>query len=262
MEIAAAERTVFAATGGQEFDPNRPAVLFLHGAGMDHTVWALQTRWFAHHGRSVLALDLPGHGRSLGPALRSIEEMAELTCSVIARVGARRIALVGHSMGALVALEAAARLGTAASGLALLGAAPQMPVHPELLAAAERGEHGAVDLMVTWAVGRAAQLGCNDAPGLWLTGAALRLLERADRKSLAADLAACDGYRGAIAAAARCACPTLLVLGGDDRMTPPSKGADFARAFANGRARMLRQAGHMMMLEDPSGTLAALKEVA
>ena len=262
MEIILDGRTVFAATGGQNFDPDRPAVVFLHGAGMDHTVWALQTRWFAHHGRSVLALDQPGHGRSPGPALRSIEEMAELTRSVIASVGAQRVVLVGHSMGALVALEAAARLGAVASGLALLGATPQMPVHPELLAAAERGEHGAVDLMVTWSVGRAAQLGRNDAPGLWLTGAALRLLERADRKSLAADLAACDGYRGAIAAAARCTCPTLLILGGDDRMTPPAKGADFARAFANGRAAMLHQAGHMMMLEDPGGTLAALKEVA
>jgi pimeloyl-ACP methyl ester carboxylesterase len=137
-----------------------------------------------------------------------------------------------------------------------------MPVHPDLLAAAARGEHGAIDLMVTWAVGRAAQLGANDAPGLWLTGAALRLLERADAPSLAADLAACDAYRGALSAAAKVACPTLLLLGGDDRMTPPGKGVDFARAFANGRATVLRGIGHMMMLEDPGATLAAVQGVA
>jgi pimeloyl-ACP methyl ester carboxylesterase len=146
-------------------------------------------------------------------------------------------------------------------GLALLGAAPLMPVHRDLLAAAERGEHGAIDLMVTWAVGRAAQRGANDAPGLWLTGVALRLLERADRRSLAADLAACDAYRGALKAAAKVTCPTLLVLGGDDRMTPPGKGVDFARAFANGRSAVLGNVGHMMMLEDPGATLAALREV-
>jgi pimeloyl-ACP methyl ester carboxylesterase len=261
VEIIAGDRTIFASTGGQKFDPAHPTVVFLHGAGMDHTVWALQTRWFAHHGRNVLALDLPGHGRSAGPGLRGIEAMADVVGAAVAAVGAARVALVGHSMGALVALEAAARIGAPVYGLALVGASPLMPVHPDLLASAERGEHGAIDLMVTWAVGRAAQLGANDAPGLWLTGAALRLLERADRRSLAADLAACDAYRGAMNAAGKITRPTLLLLGGDDRMTPPGKGVDFARAFANGRSEVLGNVGHMMMLEDPAATLAALRGV-
>jgi pimeloyl-ACP methyl ester carboxylesterase len=262
LELSIADRSLFATTGGRDFDPDQPTVVFLHGAGMDHTVWALQTRWFAHHGRNVLALDLPGHGRSPGPALRSVEEMAALVADAAAALGAARLALVGHSMGALVALAAAARLGGAVTGLALLGASPTMPVHPDLLAAAERGEHSALDLMVSWSLGRAAQLGRNEAPGLWLTGAALRLLERADARSLAADLAACDGYRGALAAAGRIACPTLLLLGGEDRMTPAAKGAEFSRAFSAGRASVLPGAGHMMMLEDPAATLAALQGVA
>src|ERR1700686_2656512 len=107
MEIAASGRAVFASTGGQDFDPTQPTIVFLHGAGMDHTVWALQTRWFAHHGRNVLALDLPGHGRSARPELRTIDDMAELVVAVVEAAGAERIALVGHSMGALIALEAA-----------------------------------------------------------------------------------------------------------------------------------------------------------
>ena len=261
MEIIASGAAVFAATGGRDFDPAQPTVVFLHGAGMDHTVWALQTRWFAHHGRNVLALDLPGHGRSAGPELRSIEAMAELVGAVAASVGAERVALVGHSMGALIALDAAAMLGSRVFALALLGVTPLMPVHPDVLGAAERGEHGAVDFMVTWAVGRAAQLGANDAPGLWLTGAAMRLLERADHRSLAADLGACNAYRGALAAAGRIAAPTLLLLGGDDRMTPPGKAVDFARAFANGHSTVLPGIGHMMMLEDPGATLTALRGV-
>src|SRR5256885_9237029 len=107
MEITASGRTIFASTGGQAFDPAQPTVVFLHGAGMDHTVWALQTRWFAHHGRNVLALDLPGHGRSAGPPLRTIAEMAELVAAAATAAGAERLALVGHSMGALVALAGA-----------------------------------------------------------------------------------------------------------------------------------------------------------
>jgi pimeloyl-ACP methyl ester carboxylesterase len=261
MEIATQTHTLYASTGGKQFDPALPTIVFIHGAGMDHTVWALQTRWFAHHGRNVLAIDLPGHGRSAGPGLATIGAMADCLLAALDAVGAKRAALVGHSMGALTALAAAGRAPERIAALALLGVAPRMPVHPDLLAEAARGDHNAVDLMVTWAVGRQAQRGANEAPGLWLTGAAMRLLERADAAILAADLAACDAYREADADAAAVGCPTLLLLGADDRMTPPGKAIAFARSFAAGQSRVLRGAGHMMMLEDPAATLAALREV-
>jgi pimeloyl-ACP methyl ester carboxylesterase len=261
MEIAIPSGVLYASTGGKPFDPAQPTIVFVHGAGMDHTVWALQTRYFAHHGRNVLAIDLPGHGRSAGPGLAGIDAVAACVLAALAAVGAERAALVGHSMGALAALAAAAKAPDRITSLALLGVAPLMPVHPDLLAEAASGAHNAVDLMVTWAVGRQAQLGANAAPGLWLTGAALRLLERADAAVLAADLAACDAYRGAAAAGASVRCPTLLLLGGDDRMTPPGKAVAFARAFRDGQSRVLRGCGHMMMLEDPAAVLAALKEI-
>jgi len=261
MEIPTPTHSLYASTGGKEFDPAQSTIAFIHGAGMDHTVWALQTRWFAHHGRNVLALDLPGHGRSAGKGLGSIAAMADCVLAALDAAGARKASLVGHSMGALIALAAAARAPASVAALALLGVAPLMPVHPDLLAGAARGEHNAVDLMVTWAVGRQAQIGANEAPGLWLTAAAMRLLERADPAVLAADLAACDAYRGAAEAAAAADCPALLLLGGDDRMTPPGKAVEFARAFRNARSRVLRGVGHMMMLEDPAAVLAALKEV-
>ena len=261
MEIPSPAHPLYAATGGKPFDPAQPTIAFIHGAGMDHTVWALQTRWFAHHGRNVLAFDLPGHGRSAGSAITGIDAMADCVLAALDAVGAKRAALVGHSMGALVALAAAGRAPDRVAALALLGMTPLMPVHPDLLAEAASGAHNAVDLMVTWAVGRQAQLGANDAPGLWLTGAALRLLERADPAVLAADLAACDAYRGAADCAAAVDCPTLLLLGGDDRMTPPGKAVAFARAFRAGRSAVLRGIGHMMMLEAPASVLAALKEI-
>jgi pimeloyl-ACP methyl ester carboxylesterase len=262
MEIALpGGRRLYAHNGGRAFDPALPTVLFLHGAGMDHTVWALQTRWFAHHGRNVLACDLPGHGRSPGPGLASIEAMADAVLAAAKAVRAERVALVGHSMGALVALEAAAREGSGVASLALLGMTPLMPVHPDLLAAAGRGEHKAIELIVGWALGAAAQLGGNPAPGLWLTAAATRLLERADPAVLAGDFAACDAYKGAAAAAARVRCPALLLLGADDRMTPPARAVEFARSFPAGRSTVLRGAGHMMMLEEPAATLAALQTI-
>jgi pimeloyl-ACP methyl ester carboxylesterase len=259
MEFQLHGRRAYAATGGRPFDRGLPTVAFLHGAGMDHTVWALQTRWFAHHGRSVLAFDLPGHGRSEGPALRGIAEMAAWVLEALAALGAERARLVGHSMGALVALAAAAQGDERIAALALLGMTPLMPVHPELVAAARSGQHKAVDLMTSWAVGRRAQLGGNEAPGLWLTDAALRLLERAASETLAADLVACDAWKGAAEAAAKVSCPTLLLCGADDRMAPAAKAAPFARAFKEARLEVLPGAGHMMMLEDPTATLAALR---
>src|SRR5581483_3885981 len=176
MEIAAAGRALFAATGGRDFDPALPAAVFIHGAGMDHTVWALQTRSFAHHGRSVLALDLPGHGDSDGPALASIEAMAEWVLEVLRVAGARKARIAGHSMGSLVALETAARGGAAVEALALLGFVPDMGVHPDLLESARKGAHAALDFMVAWSFGAQSRFGQTPAPGLWLTGEAMRLL--------------------------------------------------------------------------------------
>ncbi|MHA1600149.1 MAG: alpha/beta fold hydrolase, partial [Alphaproteobacteria bacterium] len=217
MEFVVAQQAVYAATGGRPFDADQESVVFLHGAGMDHTIWALQTRYFAHHGRSVLALDLPGHGRSAGPALESVAAMAAWVDVFLQAAGIARAALVGHSMGALIALETAASFPNRVRALALLGAAPRMPVHPDLLAAARGNEHIAYDLVTSWGHGPAGHVGGNQAPGLWLMGGGERLLERSRPGVLYRDLSACNVYDGGAAAAARIACPTLLVLGSDDR---------------------------------------------
>jgi pimeloyl-ACP methyl ester carboxylesterase len=179
MDFSLDGKRVFAGTGGHEPDPAAPTVVLLHGAGMDHTVFALQARALAHHGRNVLALDFPGHGGSAGPALDSIFALADWVLRAAARRGAVRLRVVGHSMGALVALEVAARGGARVEAAALIGFAPEMRVHPDLLAAARAGTLSAVELMTSWSFGAEGQLGANKAPGLWLPGAALRLLERA-----------------------------------------------------------------------------------
>ncbi len=260
MELAVDGNRVFAATGGRKFDRAQPTVLFIHGAGMDHTVWALQTRYFAHHGRSVLAVDLPGHGRSGGVLLHSIADMAAWIVRVLDAAGVQSAALVGHSMGALIALEAAAAAPAHVRSLALLGVAERMPVHPDLQAAADGNQRLAPELVSSWGHGRSGHFGGNPAPGLWMMGGSLQLLERAPAGALAADLAACNVYDGALATAARVACPTLLLLGALDRMTPPAKARPLADAIKRLRTVLLPAAGHMLMSERPDAVIDALSE--
>ena len=256
-------KAVFAATGGRPFDASLPGVIFIHGAGMDHTIWALQTRYFAHRGRAVVALDLPGHGRSEGPALGSIAELAAWLGRFIEAAGVGEVSLAGHSLGALMALECAASLGSRLRALALLGAAPALPVHPELLAAAAADDPLAFELITSWGHGRIGHRGGNRAPGLWLLGGGRRLLQRARPGVLSCDLIACNAYEAArgLEVAARIACPSLILLGTDDRMTPAKAGRELAAVIPGARVVELAESGHMMMLEKPDETLDALKEV-
>jgi pimeloyl-ACP methyl ester carboxylesterase len=261
MEIDVAGIKIFAATGGRAFAPAQPTLVFLHGAGMDHTVWMLQARWFAHHGRNVLAVDLPGHGRSGGAPLATIAAMADFTVALLDAVGANKASLIGHSMGALVALHAAGHHPARVASLALLGVAATMPVHPKLLAAAAANDPAAVAMIVDWGFGAHAQLGGAQAPGAWMTGGGAQLLARAKPDALAADLAACNVYQDARAAAAAVVAPTLFLLGTQDRMTPPKAAQSLIAAVKNATAKTLPGTGHMLMVERPDAVLDALAEI-
>jgi pimeloyl-ACP methyl ester carboxylesterase len=249
----------FVATGGREFDSTLPAIVLLHGAGFDHTTWALHSRWFAHHGFTVLAPDLPGHGRSSGAPLASIAEMADWTAALIEASGAAKARLVGHSMGSLIALETAARHPAKVSGLSLIGTAATMTVGPDLLRAAEANEQAAVDMVSIWGLGFQAELGGSLAPGLWMHSGAQRVLEQCRPGVLFNDLSACNVYQGALAAAAKVTVPTTLILGERDMMTPAKAGKALAAAIPNAKTIVLPGAGHMMMVERPDELLAALQ---
>lgn len=258
MNVTVDGRAVFAFTNGRDFDPEKPTVLFVHGAGMDHSVWTLQARYFAHHGANAVAIDLPGHGQSEGPALSSIEEMGDWVAAVTEALATERAVLVGHSMGALVCLEAAARHQVKAEGLALLGVAPVMPVHPALLEAAAAGQPLAAELVSSWGHGPAGHVGGNRAPGGWLMGHALKLLEKAPKGVLHNDLAACNAYQNGMAAAVSVRCPTLIVSGTEDRMTPARRGAELSEVIQGAKLVEIEGSGHMMLVEKPDETLDAL----
>jgi pimeloyl-ACP methyl ester carboxylesterase len=259
MQVLVNGIDTFVATGGREFDKSQPAVVLLHGAGFDHSTWALHSRWFAHHGFAVLAPDLPGHGRSSGAPLPTISEMADWTAALLDAAGTAKAKLVGHSMGSLIALETAARHPAKVSALGLIGTAAAMTVGPDLLKAAEANDRSAIDMVSIWGLGFQGELGGSLAPGLWMHSGAQRVLEQCRPGVLFNDLSACNAYQGALAAAAQITVPATLVLGERDMMTPARAGKALAAALPNSRTVVLRGAGHMMMAERPDELLAALQ---
>ena len=261
MDISFNGANVRASTGGVAFDAGKPTIVFLHGAGMDHTVWFLQSRWFSHRGRSVLALDFPGHGGSDGPLLDSIEAMADWTAGLLDHLGVKDAAIVGHSMGALTAIALAARHPHKARVLGLVGAALAMPVSKDLLGAAAAGSHDAVDMVNLWGHGFRAGLGGCEWPGVWMTGSSEDLLERAAPGVLSSDLVACNAHQAVADNAAKIPCPALVVQGSRDMMTPLKGARALAAAIPQGSIQVIEGAGHMVMIERATDVLHALASV-
>lgn len=239
--------------GGPRADA--PCLVFVHGAGMDHTVWALPARHFARKGFRVFAPDLPGHGRSEGPPLASVVELSDWLAALLDVCDVERAGVAGHSMGSLVAWMFAARRPARCAALALLGTSAPMPVAPPLLRAAADNHHAAIDMANTWSHSAAGLMGAGENPGIWMPVAGQRLLERAGAGVLHEDLAACDGFR---APTDEVDCPTLVVVGEADRMTPPRAGQAVAESLANARVARLPGCGHAMLSERPNAVLDAL----
>jgi pimeloyl-ACP methyl ester carboxylesterase len=252
--------SVYAYTGGRGFDAARPSMVFVHGACNDHSVWALQSRYFAHHGSNVFAVDTPGHGRSAGDAHSSVSDIADWLASLLDALAIERAALVGHSLGALAVLDMAARDPARVSRLALLGPSAPMPVAEALLDAAKANDHAAFELITGWTFSAAHQLGGSEQPGIWMSGNALRLMERSRPGALYNDLLACRDYNDAVNAAGGVRCPSLVILGQRDLMAPPANATLLIEALADKRVVSLSGCGHSLMAEAPRAVLDALRE--
>lgn len=245
---------LFAATGGAPFDPSRPVVVLVHGTGADRTFWRGQSRYLAHHGYAVLAVDLPGHGQSPGPSLGEVEEMADRLVAALDVLGVDRAALVGHSLGALVTLDLAGRHPGRVTALALLGVRPEMAVHPALLDGSRAGDHNSIDLKVAWGTGEHA--GGTGEPGAWVIGGGVRLAEASGYDAFADDFAACARYGASEERASRITCPSIVVSGSLDRMTTRAGGQEMADLL--GCAHVVVEAGHDFPVEAPWPTTEVL----
>jgi pimeloyl-ACP methyl ester carboxylesterase len=255
-------RAAYAYTGGKPFDAALPCVVFIHGALHDHSVWALLARWFAHHGHAVLAVDLPGHARSAGPPLPSVTALADWVLALLDATGVRAAALVGHSMGSLIALEAAGRAPERATRLVMIGTAYPMKVSDALLATALESPERAMAMVNAWSIASLATKPGFPGPGNWLHGGAMALMRRVQASAPGInlfhhDFEVCNRYAGGLEAAAKVRCPVTLVLGEQDQMTPPRATRDISAAL---RARVVTvPSGHHQLAETPDATLAALR---
>ncbi len=256
-------------TGGKPFDPALPCVVFIHGALHDHSVWTLLSRWCAHHGYGVLALDLPGHGQSAGPVLPSVEATADWLLALLAAAGVQRdgqATVVGHSMGSLIGLEAAARAPALVGRLVMVGTAYPMKVSDALLTTARDAPLKAIDMVNAFSISTLAAKPSYPGPGMWLHGSNRVLM----RRSLAGpnatgcavnlfhhDFSVCDAYTGGLDAAAKVTAKVTMALGHFDQMTPPRATRDIAAAL-KAKVVMLNS-GHSLQAEAPDELLAALR---
>ena len=259
MKITTQGLQVHAYTGSRAFDAALPSVMFVHGAAHDHSVWALQSRYFAWHGFNVLAIDLPGHGRSDGAPLASIEAIADWIAATLAAAQIGAASLVGHSMGSLAVLECAARHPAKVNRIALLGPAVPMIVSDALLDAARDDAQLAYEMINAWSFSAGKALGANPSPGMSMTGNAMRLMQRSQAGVLHNDLRACQAYADGLAAAARVQCPALVVLGARDLMAPIKSAPPLIAALRDQRVVTFADTGHALMAEQPDGVLDALK---
>lgn len=255
MFLTVEDRKIFAYTANRPFDATKRTIVFVHGAANDHSVWALQSRYFAYHGWNAFAIDLPGHGKSANPPCPSISAAADWVAHLLDAIGAPTADLVGHSMGSLIALEAAARHPARISRIALIGTAVPMAVSGTLLDASQANDHAAYEMINVFAHSNAAQLGGNRVPGVWMMGSAMRLMERSGDGVLHADFSACNAYANGLEAAQKVRIPTLMILGKRDLMTPMKVARDMISKLPGVKVAALDGAGHSLMAERPDEVL-------
>lgn len=263
MKLTVNGKSAYAYTGTRDFNAALPTAVFIHGAANDHSVWSLQSRYFAFHGWNVLTLDLPGHGQSEGAPCTTIGDYATWVAAFLDAVGVRAAVVVGHSMGSLTALELSARRPELVGKLALVGTAVPMAVGDVLLDAARDDEDKARRMIVEWSFAPASQLGNNHAvPGMWLPGNSLALMRRMAKGVLHTDLAACKAYAGGLDAAKTVSVPALVVIGTRDMMTSPKGAQGVIAALPDVRVETLAEAGHSMLSEAPGQVLDVLWKFA
>ena len=257
MDFIVDDTKAYAATGGKDFDNKLETVIFLHGTGLDHRSWALQTRWFAYNGYSVLAPDFPGHSLSAGTPLATIEEMGQWLIQVMNAAGIDKAHIVGHSQGFLVALELARHAPERVISLIGIGTAAAIPVNPALIESAERSSAEAANMLIQWGFGQKAHMGISAVPGMQPIAIGRQIMSN---NPVEADLRACAAYTAGEQAVSEIKLPTHLILAGQDRLTPLKEGLAIAKKL-NASHTIIEGYGHMLPIEAPKQCLQLLRKI-
>ncbi len=256
MELRVRGDNTYAATGGKDFDNSLETVLFIHGSGLDHRSWALQTRWFAYNGYSVLAPDLPGHSLSDGKPLESIEEMGLWLADFLDAAGVESAHVVGHSQGFLCALELARQAAKKVKTLIGIGTAGAIPVNPALIEAARESAGKAAEMLLQWGFGNRSHMGMSAVPGMQPIAIGRQIMSK---NPLAIDLQACANYLNGDEVASTLDVPSHLIFAGQDRLTPLKAGKVLAEKLKS-QYTVIEDYGHMLPIEAPRRCLHQLRE--
>ena len=234
---------MFVSTGGMNFDKEKPSILLMHGSGLTHIVWSLHEQFYASQGYNILSVDLPGHGNSEGPSLKSIEEISDWIKSLINALDITKIIIIGHSQGCLAGIDFAARYQNLLSSLVLVAGSYKMPVNKDLIDLAEAGDEKAISLMMKWGYeGSKAFIGGNPVKKIINSS-------REIREVLAVDLNACNNYKGGKESLEKINCPTLCIFGDLDKMVTLEMGNKMALMIKNSEKKVIKNCGHMIIFE-------------
>ncbi len=266
MYVQVNHHKTYCYTAGKTLDTAKPTVVFIHGVLNDHSVWILQSRYLANHGWNVLAIDLPGHCKSEGVAPKSVEEAATFIEALLDAVGIDKAALIGHSWGSLIALEAASKLKERITHLVLVGTAFPMKVSPALLESSLNDPMTALKMINVFSRSTLAAPPSALGPGTWVYGASMALGRRVLASNTQVNVfhrgfKACNDYVNGEAAIGQVTCPMLFLLGLEDQMTQAkaAKGLiDKAKSMGKTFRVVNLDVGHHQMSEAPEQTLMSI----
>ena len=268
MIITVNNHPTYCYTAGKAFDAAKPTVVFIHGVLNDHSVWTLQSRYLANHGWNVLAIDLPGHCKSEGEAPASVEEAATFIAALLDAAGIEKAALVGHSWGSLIALEAASKLKERVTHLVLVGTAFPLKVSAALLDASLNDPMAALKMINVFSRSTLAAPPSSLGPGTWVYGSSMALGRRVLASNTKVNVfhrgfKACDDYANGTAAISQVTCPILFLLGKQDQMTLAKSAQlliETAKTAGKNHQVVSLTVGHHQMTEAPEETLMAIKD--
>jgi pimeloyl-ACP methyl ester carboxylesterase len=259
MKLTLNGHETFASTGGREFDASANILMFIHGSGQCHLSYMLQGRFFANRGWSVLAPDMPAHGLSKGPALTSIADMADWHIALMDAMNVKSANIIGHSQGGLIALDLASRYPNRVTGVSLVACAMAIPVNDALLDMAKNKEPAAINAMTDWGHGPDGHRHDHTMPGQNHLNYGVQMMTANETGALYADLQACVDYTDGPRAAAAIKCPTQVILGQHDKMTPMKFGLKMAEVLKTTDVTVVPNAGHMLPSERPNEINRAMR---
>lgn len=232
----------------QEGEFGLPVVL-IHGAGGHHLYWPSEIRRLP--GYRIYAPDLPGHGKSSGRGLQTIDLYVRALAEWLDSIGIGRAVFVGHSMGGAIALTIALQQRERVIGLGLVATGAKLRVAPDLLneVSAETTFNKAIEKI-------AARSFSSQAPER-VVELALTRMQEIRPSVLHADLRACDGF-DVSSRVGKIQAPTLVICGEEDRMAPLRYSQYLADQIEGATLTVIPNAGHMVMLEKPFEVEAAL----